>query len=228
MSLEAIRNLDILLKRIGACFIVPAIVGTAGCHAFSAETPGPVSIRSAQDTAWLIAKRGGISFDVPILVRNRSPQVLHVGWCGIKAERLIVGKWETVFTPVCFVSNNVSAIQPGDSVLLDFFAYGLAAPNAVPPLNPRMTVGLYRAVVPIWSEDTDGNRLALPAVQRTSSTFIVARGPDSLSANLFHIGNGNRPCRHYGPSESAGATAFPPRNDSVTNIACVARPCGQQ
>ena len=137
--------------------------------------PVPMSIRPAQDTAWLRVGPSAASFEIPIIVRNTSPTPVYTQWCGIKAERLIEGRWQTVFTPNCLANDSPVPISSGDSVTLTFLAYGTLETAAWPKLDPRMGPGMYRAVVYLFSIHRSGMRTTLPERDRRSSTFIVAR-----------------------------------------------------
>ena len=75
-----------------------------------------------------------------------------------------------VFRPNCLLNSSPSVLQPGDSVTLQFVASAVVDPSAA----DKMTPGLYRAVVPVWTLDRNGKVELLPEGERRSSTFIVA------------------------------------------------------
>jgi hypothetical protein len=152
-----------------SCFWVISIPLTA-CSVVNRISGGPVSIRAAQDTAWLTGPRRSPSFEIPIIVHNGSTVTVNTDGCVIRAERFSEGIWELVFRPNCLLSSSPSAIQPGDSVTLQFVASAIVDPSAA----EKMTPGLYRAVVPLWTVDGSGTPVSLPEGERRSSTFIVA------------------------------------------------------
>jgi hypothetical protein len=148
------------------------VVTTAltACSYVNRISGGPVSIRPAQDTAWLTGPRRSPSFEIPIVVRNASLATVNTDGCVIRAERFTDGIWELVFRPNCLRNSSPSIIHPGDSVTIQFVASAIADPSAA----GRMIPGLYRAVVPVWTLDQRGNPVSLPQGERMSSTFIVA------------------------------------------------------
>jgi hypothetical protein len=141
-----------------------------GCSVVNRISGGSVSIRPAQDTAWLTGPRRGRSFEIPIVVHNASTATVNTDACVIRAERFGEGIWELVFRPNCLRNSSPSVIHPGASVTIQFAASAIADPSAA----EKMTPGLYRAVVPLWTVDKRGNPVSLPEGERQSSTFIVA------------------------------------------------------
>ena len=151
------------------CFWVMTMSLTA-CSYVNRISGGPVSIRPAQDTAWLTGPRRSPSFEIPIVVHNASTATVNTDGCVIRAERFSEGLWELVFRPNCLRNSSPSVIHPGDSVTIQFVASAIADPSAA----ERMIPGLYRVVVPVWTLDQNGNPVSLPQGERQSSTFIVA------------------------------------------------------
>lgn len=151
------------------CFWVIAMPLT-GCSIVNRISGGPVSIRPAQDTAWLTGPRRRPSFEIPIIVHNGSTRTVNTDWCVIRAERFTEGTWQLVFRPNCLLNSSPSVIHPGDSVTLQFVASAIIDPSAAEKMSP----GLYRAVVPLWTVDRSGTSVSLPEGERRSSNFIVA------------------------------------------------------
>ena len=160
-------------QNAGAALLVCLWVMTTSftaCSFVNTISGGPVSIRPAQDTAWLTGPRRSPSFEIPIVVHNASLATVNTDGCVIRAERFTDGIWELVFRPNCLRNSSPSVIHPGDSVTIQFVASAIADPSAA----ERMVPGLYRAVVPVWTLDRSGNPVSLPQGERQSSTFIVA------------------------------------------------------
>ena len=151
------------------CFWLITMPSTA-CTYVNRISGGPVSIRPAQDTAWLTGPRRSPSFQIPIVVHNASTATVNTDGCVIRAERFTEGVWELVFRPNCLRNSSPSVIHPGDSVTIQFVASAIVDPSAA----GRMIPGLYRAIVPVWTVDRSGAPTSLPQGERTSSTFIVA------------------------------------------------------
>jgi hypothetical protein len=139
--------------------------------------PVTLSVRPAQDTAWLKVGPTAASFEIRIVVRNSSATPVYTQWCGTEAERLIQGTWQTVFKPNCLANDSPLPIAPGGSVTLPLLAYGTLEPAAWPKLDPRMRPGIYRAVVYLFTLDRGGHRTSIPESDERSSTFVVALQP---------------------------------------------------
>jgi hypothetical protein len=155
-----------------ACLVIwPLLACSSGTEVIS---PGSVSVRAAQDTAWLVVGSPRTSFELPVIVYNRSTVTIDTDECRIGAQRLIDGAWQTVFTPACLANNAPIALFPGDSVALRFLASATTEPGTTPQLDPRMTVGTYRAIVSLWWIDRNGARVSLPEAKSASSNFVVA------------------------------------------------------
>jgi|SRR5450759_901106 hypothetical protein len=132
-----------------------------------------VSIRPAQDTAWMTERNGG-SFEIPIVLQNASNDTLYTQWCGVKAERLVHGAWQKVYTQDCLAISSPTMVLPGHSVSLTFYIVGAVNTLATPKIAPRLTSGVYRVVVPLWRGDRRYGQVSLPETQCRSSDFIVA------------------------------------------------------
>jgi hypothetical protein len=135
-----------------------------------------VSIRPAQDTAWLSDRNGG-SFEIPIVFRNASTDTLYTYWCGVKAEQLVEGSWRKVFTEDCLAISEPATVLPGHSISLTFYAVGAINTLTTPKTAPRLTPGIYRVVVLLWRGDRRYGQASLPEIQRRSSNFVVAIKP---------------------------------------------------
>jgi hypothetical protein len=135
-----------------------------------------VSVKAAQDTAWLSSRSGG-SFEIPIIVHNASRENLYTQWCGVKAERLIEGTWEKVYAQDCLDVDNSTTVAPGQSATVTFFVVGAINTIARPHVALRLTPGAYRVVIPLWREDRDRNQVGLRETQCRSTTFTVAIKP---------------------------------------------------
>jgi hypothetical protein len=153
-----------------------SLIGSLGGCSSATQTmdSGLVSVRAGQDTAWLITTPNRASFEMPLIVRNRSTARVYTDECTIKAQRSIDGSWQTVFAPVCLANDSPIELFPGDSVVLRFIAYGTREPATEPQLDPRMTTGLYRAVISMWRADETGTRVSFSEQDRQSSNFVVA------------------------------------------------------
>jgi hypothetical protein len=162
------RNLGPVLFR---CFSLITALLTACSFVTRMASPGAVSIRPAQDTAWLTGARTSPSFEIPLIVHNASSVTVNTDWCVIKAERFIEGTWQTVFHQNFLLNSSPSVLRPGDSVTLDFLPSAIIDPSAA----QKMTPGVYRAVVALWTVDRSGTPVNFPEPKRRSSTFIVAR-----------------------------------------------------
>jgi len=159
------RNPGLLLL---SCWAIT--MSSTACSYVNRISGGPVSIRPAQDTAWLTGPRRSPSFEIPIVVHNASTATVNTDGCVIRAERFTDGVWQLAFRPNCLRNSSPSVIHPGDSVTIQFVTSAIADPSAA----ERMIPGLYRAVVPVWTVDGSGNPVSLPQGERQSSTFIVA------------------------------------------------------
>ena len=63
------------------------------CSFVNSISGGSVSIKPAQDTAWLTGSRRSRSFEIPIVVHNGSSRTVNTDWCVIRAERFTEGAW---------------------------------------------------------------------------------------------------------------------------------------
>src|SRR6202049_4168985 len=159
--------------RSGLLPLIWVITGAIIACTFAGRMPSSFSIRPAQDTAWLSVRPPTTSFEISVVVHNASSQTVYTAWCGGWAERLIQGTWQKVSTPSCLSVDDKTTLPPGHSVTLALAVFGARDPATYPQLDPRMTAGVYRAVIPLWVE-RKGTRVSLPEPERRSSTFIVA------------------------------------------------------
>jgi len=153
-----------------------SILAIAGCS-FAGRTANPRStfITPAEATAWLTVGESSASFEIPIIVRNASDATIYTEWCSVNAQRFIDGTWQTVFRASCLALSDPTPIPPGHSLTVTLHAFGRTELSAAPKLDPRMTPGLYRAIVYLFTVDGTGHRIDLPERERESSTFTVAR-----------------------------------------------------
>lgn len=153
-------------------FLTAALFGCASTT--DSENIGSVSVRAVEDTAWLVEASPRTSFEIHLVVSNRSSVTAYTDECRIGAQRLIDGIWQTVFVPACAALNAPITLFPGDSVSLRFLASATTEPGTVPQLDPRMTPGTYRAVASVWWTTPSGVGSSFPEAERESSTFTVA------------------------------------------------------
>ena len=103
-------------------------------------------IRVTPDTVTMVRRTDGAGFYVTASVRsgNGKPFLAHVA-CGQSAQRLIDGKWTTVWTPVCVsTAGPVASVAGRDSLVVGVNVFGFTNPAFAPKLDPRLQPGLYR------------------------------------------------------------------------------------
>lgn len=169
--------------------LLPLGVGSAACaRNHIGRELRTLVIRSARDSVHLQRTADMTSFTVDVIIRNRGSRPLIVGGCGPEAQREINGQWQTVWSPVC-VSAQASLIAPGDSLTGALTIAGFTKPGIEPPLDPRMTAGIYRLRFGV-SDPTS------PGTKPVSGTRVAISYPNS-GRSLGFVSS--RPFVVYGP-----------------------------
>lgn len=135
---------------------------------------GSVTIRVLDDSVDLRRVSGEASFEIASVIRNDDSRPLYIGTCAPNAQRAIGQTWSTVFSPNCPAIGGVGTIEPGDSVVTAFTAYGFTRPGWLPQLDPRMVAGKYRLVFMLgFNRSPNGITDPLPLERRASPVFFV-------------------------------------------------------
>jgi hypothetical protein len=125
-----------------------------------------------------IADPAGVAMSFESVVHNRGDQVLYRSIaCGESLQRLINGRWETVWTPACadvVGSATASPIGPADSVVVRMDVIAFTSPTAAPRRDSRFTAGTYRVVFGLSYRVNDlGITDILAQEHRVSTPFVV-------------------------------------------------------
>ncbi len=145
---------------------------TVGCGSNSKSSPLHLVVRTVEDTVVLQQSSSASYFKVTAIARNADSRLLHVGLCGVDAQRDIDGTWTTVFTPTC-TSSGITPLASGDSVVVPVSVIGYTAPNIYPPLDPRMGPGRYRLLVGVFLGDPQTPTAKFVGQAQPSTAFIV-------------------------------------------------------
>jgi hypothetical protein len=124
-----------------------AMAGTACASARRSESA--VMIRVADDTVRLVRRQDAIGFSATAVIYNGTDQPLYRSLCGVAVQKLVAGRWETVWTPLCLGGGVPHAVSPHDSAVVTVPVFGSTLPNVVPAYDARMTPGQYRIVFSI-------------------------------------------------------------------------------
>lgn len=155
-----------------ACWVVSAMA-CARVQRSPMDDNFPV-IRVTPDTVTLVRRPNGAGFYVTAIVRNATgkPFLAQVT-CGRSAQRLIDGRWTTVWTPVCVSgAGTVASLPARDSLVVDVNVFGFTDPAYAPRLDPRLQAGLYRVAFLVGVEvGHSGTRSGVHEV--ASAPFVV-------------------------------------------------------
>jgi hypothetical protein len=147
-----------------------------------AHVAAPIEIRVLPDTVVMNRQGDAIYLRINSSLRNRNRRPLYYEPCWAYLERHMDTTWATVWTPMCLDGSAASVLAPGASVpiVVDVAVFfGPIAPGAavkLPRLDPRMTPGEYRIVVPVGAKRSRsgiGFAKPLPIEYRASQSFII-------------------------------------------------------
>jgi hypothetical protein len=144
---------------------------TAACG-LPNRKPLNVAVRTLEDTVTFFQSPQQSSFAVTAIARNHDSRPLYIALCGMTAQRDIGGTWTTVFTPAC-MSNGLTPLAPGDSVVVPVSVFGYSGLNRMPRLDPRMVPGRYRVLFGVFSGDPEREPHSTIGEARASNAFGV-------------------------------------------------------
>ena len=142
---------------------------------------GDVQVRVRPDTVDIRRDANAVTMKLSSVIRNSAAHELFYQPCGAYLQRLVEEAWATVWTPICVGAGTPTRIAPHDSATVDleilaFFSRNSGGAVRLPVVDPRMTPGRYRVVVPVGRTAASsgiGIDQQLPLAQRASEPFEV-------------------------------------------------------
>jgi hypothetical protein len=145
---------------------------SGACASHSNLTPLNLMVSTVEDTVVMQRSPNGAYFNVTAIVRNDDTRSLVVETCLTPVQRELNGVWTTVFTPNC-LSEGLSPLAAGDSVVLPVRAFGYTKPNSFPALDPRMEPGRYRLLLGVRPGDSTIPTASPRGELKPSASFVV-------------------------------------------------------